>query len=235
MAEKKKNMSKLVNSIGGDFDEMAAGDLKKDELVDDLLNRFVGVEKYGEPGVADVFQYFAQCYVEKLSPKPEHKTTAVEILCICLLQADKKAEIIRGFTQFCEWAIDCEYWEDRPKFWDQLAELVVSSVLFEFPRQPDDEKQTVNATSLQDYNPVCVEASKDPRKNPPYNFFVKVLCLMAEKLSKKGGEEGMQALSWEYDDLSCRKTMDQKLLDEALKATRPDVKNSVTLFELLHH
>ncbi|VDO37371.1 unnamed protein product [Haemonchus placei] len=219
-----KKIGKEVAAILETYDE---GDMKLEECVNDIF-KMVDAEQYGRPSVNEVFSRFTEYAVEKvrkpLLPKLGH------MLCLALQNSEHRSEALAGMAKYCSLAVECEMWMDIPDIWSKLAELLVNAVYC------DPNVITGVRPSFKDFTNVFIEASKDERKDKPYELLVVSLKRMAEMNAKVDSQDHATMSSFVYsEELPFLQEIDKERLENALRACRPDVPGFDDLYAVLHH
>ena len=127
-----------------------------------------------------VAQYLSVFSNYSFQMSPQLRPIATKIIYNCLAQPEKKSDIIKGIENYCQWAINTEAYEDCPKLWDQLAELIVNLLLTTPETNPDEDipKTEAKGASLNDFSPVFLAASEDDRPNKIYSLLIQTLRIM---------------------------------------------------------
>ncbi|GMS83758.1 hypothetical protein PENTCL1PPCAC_5933 [Pristionchus entomophagus] len=230
--QREKQEADVAKRILCDVGDYVTSEITLDEVREEILTKIVGAEKFSKPSLQTVFKCYIAASIKKPSPEVSAKYGHVLAYCLHKKNEDKdtkgKEEILKGIADGCRVIVEQEQWEDAPKIWETVAEVLINT------HMPEDGLFEGAHPSLTDLKESFLNAAFDTRK--PFTLFVLVLKRLAEMHYNRDQTSYMEITSWVLDECPwIEKAMDVSKLDGALKDTKMEFADNLHVIMRQEH
>uniref|UniRef100_A0A0N5ABE5 MIF4G domain-containing protein n=1 Tax=Syphacia muris TaxID=451379 RepID=A0A0N5ABE5_9BILA len=194
---------KLLLTFSNDLHEYFENPAKQVNEAFQALDEIVS-----KSSVSTAFRLLMRVGVEKIGSKEEekmHRQYLGRALCLFLQNTERKGKALQGITDFCNYAVSTDLWQEIPLLWDWVAEIISWSIMC------DTNDVEGERPSLNDFKEPFLASEKDTRK--AHELLVSTLYHLAEIDESREGHTSSAAMMFEE-----LKGLDSPSLRDALRA-----------------